>query len=198
MFAVLAEDRSDVDSLVILIKRICGTTNATVLRKGFSGCGELCRKAWSHINDFADKGATRFIVCHDSDGNDPEVVRKKVRESLEARIAVTKDHCIVVPVQELEAWIIADEQAINKVIPSLVIRPVARPETVPSPKEWLVNESRRGRSRPLYVPTIHNAKVAVSLDLRKVERKCPSFGDLVNFVSPPKTVEGSAGAELTP
>jgi hypothetical protein len=196
MFAVLAEDRSDVDSLVILVKRICGKANATVLRKGFSGCGELCRKAWSHIKDFADKGATRFIVCHDSDGNDPEEVKKKVRESLGAKIDVTENHCIIVPVQELEAWIIADEEAINKVIPSLLIRQIARPETVPRPKEWLVNESRRGRSKPLYVPTIHNAKVAANLDLRKVERKCPSFGDLVSFVSPSKTVEASPGAEI--
>ena len=59
MFAVLAEDRSDVDSLVVLIRRISGVTNATIQRKGFSGCGELCRKAWSHIVDFAEKGATR-------------------------------------------------------------------------------------------------------------------------------------------
>ena len=149
MFAVLAEDRSDVDSLVVLIKRISRMPKATIPRKGFSGCGELRRKAWSHIEDFAEKGATRFIICHDSDGNDPGEVKKKVLESLRAKIQVPKDCCIVVPVQELEAWIIADEEAIKKAIPSLVIKPVARPETVPSPKEWLVNESRRddpGRS----------------------------------------------------
>ncbi len=182
MFAVLAEDRSDVESLVVLIRRISGTENATIQRKGFSGCGELCRKAGSHIRDFAEKGATHFIVCHDSDGNPPADVRKKVRESIEARFDMPKDCCIVVPVEELEAWIIADEEAIRKAIPTLVIGQVARPEAVPSPKEWLVDESRRGRSRPLYVPTIHNAKVAEHLDLKKVEQKCPSFGELVQFV----------------
>lgn len=195
MFAVLAEDRSDVDSLVVLIKRISGMNNATVQRKGFSGCGELCRKAWSHIQEFADKGATHFIVCHDSDGNDPVEIKKKVLENLGARIIVPKNCCIVVPVQELEAWIIADEEAIHKAIPSLVIKPVARPETLTSPKEWLVNESRRGRSRPLYVPTIHNVKVAEHLDLKKVERKCPSFCALVAFVSPPKSGDGSSGGK---
>ena len=192
MFAVLAEDRSDVDSLVVLIRRISGMTNATILRKGFGGCGELCRKAWSHIKDFADQGATHFIVCHDSDGNDPEAVREKVLGSLRAKLDVPKDCCIVVPVQELEAWIIADEEAIKRAMPSLVIKPVARPETVPSPKEWLRSESRRGRSRPLYSPPIHNAKVAAYLDLKKVEKKCPSFGELVAFVRPPKTA-GAGG-----
>jgi Domain of unknown function (DUF4276) len=194
MFAVLAEDHSDVDSLVVLVRRINGMANATIRRKGFGGCGELCRKAWSHIRDFADQGATHFIVCHDSDGKDPSAVREKVLASLRAKIDVPSDCCIVVPVQELEAWIIADEQAIQKAIPSLVIKPEPRPETVSSPKDWLVKESRRGRSRPLYVPTIHNAKVAEHLDLKKVEKKCPSFGGLVTFVSAPKAAGHSPGA----
>jgi hypothetical protein len=182
MFAVLAEDHSDVDSLVILVKRLSGMANAKIHKKGFSGCGELCRKAASHIANFADKGATRFIVCHDSDGNDPQDVRKKVLTSL-AKITLPASYLIAVPIEELEAWIIADEEAIRKAIPSLTIKPVARPEQVQSPKEWLVNESRRGRSKPLYVPTIHNAKVAEHLDLKKVESKCPSFRELVTFVS---------------
>ena len=182
MFAVLAEDRSDAESLVVLIRRISGMDNATIHRKGFNGCGELCRKAWCHIQDFTRKGARRFIICHDSDGANPGAVKQKVRDALAAKIQVPDDCCIVVPVQELEAWIIADEAAITKAIPSLVIKLVSQPESVPSPKEWLVDESRKGRSRPLYVPTIFNEKVAAFLDLQKVQRKCPSFGELVAFV----------------
>ncbi len=187
MFAVLAEDHSDVDSLVVLIKRISGMPKAKITRKGFNGCGELCRKAWSHVVRFGEEGATRFIICHDSDGNDPEEIRKKVRASITAKIVMPDACCIIVPVQELEAWIIADEEAIKKAIPSLNIKPVPRPETIRSPKEWLVTESRKGRSRPLYTPTIHNARVAEHMNLDKVVKKCPSFGQLVAFVNPPKT-----------
>lgn len=182
MFAVLAEDRSDVDALVILIRRIIGTSTASIRKKGFGGCGELRRKAWSHIKDFANEGATRFIICHDSDGNNPAEIKKKVIGSITAKINLPADYVIVVPVQELEAWMIADEAAIRAVIPSLAIAPVARPELIDSPKEWLIGESKRGRSRPLYIPTAHNDKVAAHLDVARVRAKCPSFGDLVDFV----------------
>ena len=184
MFAVLAEDRSDTDALAVLIKRITGKTNAKILRKGFSGCGELCRKAWSHFLDFADQGATHFIICHDSDSPDPDPARSKINDALNAKIKLTDyRYKIVVPVQELEAWIIADEVAINKVIPTLFIKPQPQPETRANPKEWLIRESQRGRSRPLYFPTVMNARVAEFLDLDKVRGKCNSFNEFYDFIT---------------
>lgn len=186
MFAVLAEDRSDADALVVLVKRLSGEPRQRVLKHGFSGCGELCRKAASHVQDFAAQGAEHFIVCHDADDNDPQAIKRKVRTCLAQKAPMPEHCCIVVPVQELEAWIIADERAITTVIPSLTIRGMPRPERQASPKEWLVRESRRGRSQPLYVPTIHNAKVAEHLDTETVAAKCPSFRELVEFVQAAK------------
>src|SRR3954451_21600244 len=86
MFAVLAEDRSDAEALVVLVKKILGKENARVPRKGFSGCGELCHKAWSHILDFSKQGATHFIICHDSDGHDPAEIVAKVRGEIGAKL----------------------------------------------------------------------------------------------------------------
>jgi hypothetical protein len=91
-------------------------------------------------------------------------------------------YCIVVPVQEIEAWVIADEDAIRRVIPTLSIKAVPSPESVGSPKEWLQKESKSGRSKPLYVPTIHNPRVVEHIDLEKLERKCPAFRPLKQFV----------------
>ncbi len=182
-FAVLAEDRSDAEALVVLIKRIVDKGNISVKSKGFAGCGELRVKAASHVLNFARQGCTHFIICHDSDGDPPDSIRSKVRSSMAGKIDLGEHpHCIVVPVQELEAWIIADEEAITKAIPSLVIAPVARPELLSSPKEWLVKESRRGRSRPLYAPATFNAKVVQHLSIGKVEGKCESFAELTQFV----------------
>ncbi len=182
MFAILTEDRSDAESLTVLVRRIRNEPKSSILSKGFSGCGELCRKAWSHIRTFADRGATRFIVCHDADGTDPQEIRNKVEGAIKDRGPVDHEYCIVVPVQELEAWIIADENAIRKTIPTFVLKAVSRPESINSPKEWLVKESRRGRSRPLYVPTIHNSKVLQHTDLLKLGKKCPAFIPLKTFV----------------
>lgn len=183
MFAILAEDYSDAKTLVVLVKRIDGRANLTVFKKGFSGCGELRRKAASHIQDFASRGASRFIICHDSDGESPEKVRNRFRDGLTGKVDLKRlSHAIIVPVQELEAWIIADAEAIATAIPSLLIPEVRKPEAVASPKEWLISQSRAGRSRPLYDHTLSNEKVAAFLDVQKVQAKCPSFRELVEFV----------------
>jgi hypothetical protein len=182
MIAVLAEDRTDAESLATIVRRIQGNPRATVLKKGFSGGGELCRKGASFVRTFADRGASRFVLCHDADGPDPEPARLKVKAAVVDQSEHAPSCCIVVPVQELEAWFIADELALTRTIPSLTIRVVPNPESIESPKEWLVRESRQGRSRPLYAPQTFNPKVAEHIDLEKVARKCPSFRPLLDFV----------------
>jgi hypothetical protein len=67
----------------------------------------------------AFQGASRFILCHDSDGSDPDVIKRPVESTIRERNCLHYDHSIVVPVQEIEAWIIADENAISVVIPTL-------------------------------------------------------------------------------
>ena len=186
MFAVLAGDRTDAEALVELIKKISGQPNATVLRKGFKGCGNLNGKAWSQIISFAKRGATWFIICHDSDGKPPGKVRENFYPGIGGKKKFKHVHRIVVPVQELEAWIIADEVAINAAIPWLEIEPVNQPEQLENPKEWLVRKSRVISSRRRYIPAFHNAQVAKHLDIDKVMKKCNSFRELVDFVRDPK------------
>lgn len=182
-FAVLAEDPSDGEALVVLVKRISGVENRRVHMKGFRGCGKLCDKAGAHIESFSRQGATHFIICHDSDGDDPAEIRRKVQSSVGAKIDLKRvTHKIIVPVEELEAWIIADEVAINKAIPKLLIDEVKHPETIKNPKEWLIKKSQASRSRPLYAPAINNSQIAKHIDIAKVERKCPSFRELTTFV----------------
>lgn len=183
VFAVLAEDRSDAETLDVLVKRIGGERISRVHSRGFGGCGELCRKAGAHIELFSKQGATHIIICYDSDGNDPSMIRDKVRSSVSAKIDLKRvTHEIIVPVEELEAWIIADESAIKKAIPTLSIQETRHPETIKNPKEWLINQSRGSRSRPLYAPATFNRQVAKHIDIAKVEQKCPSFRELTTFV----------------
>jgi hypothetical protein len=182
-FAVLAEDRSDAETLVALVRRILGDERLSVAQKGFGGCGQLRNKAESHINRFRRDGCTHFLICHDADGVAPAEIRRRVRGSMSASIAWSeKTHGIIVPVQEIEAWMIADEKAVAAAIPSLSIPRVAHPETIRRPKEWLVDASRTGNSKPLYAPAIFNPKVARALDVDGVAGRCPSFRELVDFV----------------
>ena len=181
--AVLVEGKSDAEALVVRLKLIRGDQNLSVLSQEFGGQGHLCNKAGASINRFAQLGVTHFIICHDSDGKDPAEIRRKVQSSVGAKIDLKRvTHKIIVPVEELEAWIIADEVAINKAIPKLLIDEVKHPETIKNPKEWLIKKSQASRSRPLYAPAINNSQIAKHIDIAKVERKCPSFRELTTFV----------------
>jgi hypothetical protein len=182
MHCILAEDRSDAETLAVIVRRLLNDDRAPLLKKGFSGCAELCRKGAAHINQFRARGATRFIVCHDADRNNPAEIRQVVQRRIIAPANCAAASCIVVPVQELEAWIIADEQAVSRVIPTLALPEVAQPEQLDDPKEWIIRNSRVRNARPLYAYAAHNMRVAVYLDFDRIAQKCPSFRPLQAFV----------------
>ena len=182
-FAVLGEHRSDAETIVVLMKRLLRDDRASIRFKGYNGCGQLRRKGAKQIRLFANLGAERFVVCHDADGPDPAPAREKVRREIVEPAEVQESCCILIPVEELEAWIIADEQAISQTIPTFASPAVASPEGQNDPKEWIVRQSKRNRTRPLYVPSMHNSRVARHLDLDRVAEKCPSFRPLVDFLN---------------
>ena len=95
---------------------------------------------------------------------------------------LAQDCCIVIPVQELEAWILADIECASKIFTSWRPSPIENPEGIPDPKEHLEKLSRDSRQRPRYSHAIHNEKMAEHLDLDKVAQKCPAFRTLVAFV----------------
>jgi hypothetical protein len=150
MFAVLAEDDSDAATLEVLVKSISKIENQQVLKKGFGGCGALRSKSHRFIKEFSRLGATRFIICHDADGEDPAHIRRGVRTILSKNSCRGFDVAVIVPVEELEAWILADPKAITEVISTFAIRERHNPESVRHPKEWLRDQSRRGRTTPIY------------------------------------------------
>lgn len=182
-FAVLGEHRSDAETIVVLMKRLLHDDRASIRLKGYNGCSQLRRKGAKQIRLFANLGANRFVVCHDADGPDPAPAHEKVRREVVEPSGVQESCCILIPVEELEAWIIADERAISQTIPTFASPAVSNPEGQNDPKEWIIRQSKQNRSRPLYVPSMHNARVAKYLDLDRVAEKCPSFKPLVAFLS---------------
>ena len=181
-FAVFAEDETDAVVLQTIIRKLLGNDRAHVPKKGFRGKGNLLKDIPLEILSYAIKGATHFVICQDSDGETPAQVKTRISNKLSRRSHNHLIYFVAVPVQELEAWLIADEEAIRKAIPSFVLKPQANPEMIPNPKEWLIRRSRINSARPLYAPATYNQKVALHLDLEKVAKKCPSFSELKEFV----------------
>jgi hypothetical protein len=173
-FAILAEDESDADVLATILKRHLNSPALTVKTKGYAGWGML-RKGAQDIDAWRGRGIRKFVICHDADSKPPGEVYRDIYERIVRRGDSADWYCIPVPVQEMEAWLVADELAFPRVIRSFHPKSAASPESIVDPKEWLIRESRASNGKPLYVPKLFNAQVAGHLRLDVVSKKCPSF-----------------------
>jgi hypothetical protein len=184
VYAVLGEAPSDAETVKVLIRRLAGNDRLTVKTKGYQGCGELKRKGAKQIALFAKLNCFKFVVCYDADGPDPTERRAEIEDRVTRPSGLPASGCcIVIPVQELEAWILADISAVTKVFTGWHPEPIKNPEGIASPKERLERLSRAGGSRPRYSHAVHNPAVAAHLDLQRVRKSCPSFLPLVQFVT---------------
>lgn len=198
-YAILGEDVSDAATVRALVRRLIerkasikGKSTAKKAKKpsfkskGYDGWAHLRRKAARDLQALSRMGWQRFIVCVDCDGRDSEPRRIELQREVIAKSGLAAaDCCLVIPVQELEAWLLADiEEAGPKVILSWTPAAVASPERQASPKEHLRRLSQNPLTKkPRYDEVLHNEKLAEHLRLDRVEKKCPSFMPLVNFVA---------------
>lgn len=183
MYAVLAEDRSDVDTLKAIIARLHPKAKSpTILGKGYDGCNEMFRKGALDLRNFARRACNRFVVCYDSDQDDPAKRHRRVIDEIVKPSGIRDPICVLVPVQEIEAWILADLDSVQAVIKGWrAKKAIPNPENIKDPKEYLVRLSKEN-GRPLYSYATHNPVVAKSLNLEIVHGKCPSFRPLAALV----------------
>lgn len=183
---VLAEDRTDTDALVTILRRIVPREVGIIPRAPTSGgCSALRRKARGYIRELATRGCTVVILVHDLDRSPANAElnnEDKLREKLE-KIAcpgsITSFYCI--PVEELEAWFWSDQGIIDRIGRGKHGKASSRPHTIRKPKEELMRRSRRAGRRPVYSPNM-NAELAQELDLELCAERCRSFGELLTFV----------------
>jgi len=184
LYAILGEHQSDAETIAVFVRRLLDDERLPVIRRGYHGSGELCRKGARDLRAIQSQGsATRFIVCHDADGPDPSINHERVRREVVVPSGIKHHLCILVPVQELEAWILADETALSSIFTGWKPKSVDFPESKVNPKEHLEKSSRTKNRKARYSHATHNPRVAKYLNLEVVARKCPSFVPLREFVA---------------
>lgn len=182
---IIAEDNTDIQTLLAFIKRI---TSAKFKKKLHSckGCGKIKNKGRKQIDRWlSSEGVTHIIICHDLDSNE-QVKLKKLHKNLSEMIKPFSKHsenmCIVIPIEEIEAWFLADTDLLNNKFKGMKLKKIYHPETVKKPKEHIIQASKK-HSKPRYIPKNDNPKLAQKADISLIKNKCPQFDKFYQFVS---------------
>lgn len=183
MYAILGEDNSDVEMLSILVKRIAKKNNLSVKKMGYGGCAEMLLKGARQVKAYSKLGCSKFIICYDSDRSCPKERHSEIIEKIIKKSAINAEFCALVPIQEIESWILADLDSVSKIIPSWKPKKIIHnPENQNDPKEFLEDLSKTSQKRPLYSHATHNPRIAEHISLEAIARKCPSSRPLFELI----------------
>jgi len=179
LIGVIAEDSSDVQVVNAILEKYLPSNQFSIKKFVGNGCGKLRNKCGSWAKMLAKSGCEHIIIFHDRDRSE----EKEIRDILESK--VRKDEfpssIIVIPIEELEAWLLSDANAI-KIVFNLRTRPkkITNCEAIESPKEFLRNLVWQiGKKR--YLNTTHNKKIAEQSDITNFQR-CKSYKPFDKYV----------------
>jgi hypothetical protein len=177
---VIAEEQNDIDVLYELTCKLTAENNFSFRKRLGHGCGRLRRKCNTWSRNLVEGGCSHLVVIHDLDTKDEDALRKELEASVR-NIAYT-GHLILIPIYEIEAWLLSDPLALKqtfsmKVVPNIKVHP----ETIPQPKEYLRDIVWR-YCRKRYVNTIHNKKIASVMQIERLS-VCHSFLPYPEFLN---------------
>ena len=176
---IIAEDLSDVAVIRALTAKVVPKNQFSTKHFVGSGCGKLRRKchAWAEV--LCRRGCTHIVVVHDLDEENEHELRVTL-ESCVAQVSA-KGVSVLIPVREIEAWLLTDAAAIQQVF-NLRRRPrvPGNPEAIRDPKACLEELVWKGGSKR-YVNSIHNQRIAEHAQLASIER-CRSFRPYPEFL----------------
>ena len=181
---IIAEDHSDIDTLKVLIRRL-SDIRFKIKGHATEGCAKLRRKCSAIVKNWYAQGITYFIICHDLDSDNQKELaklKKDLCKKVETIPNCKNVVCIVIPIQELEAWFLADISVLQKQFKGIKLKEINHPERIRSPKEYIKKASCKQKWKPLYSNTTHNKELAQDLDLKKVQARCPAFLPFHDFV----------------
>ncbi len=177
---VVAEDSSDIQVITEIIAKYLPKNKFCVKHFVGKGCGKLKTKCSAWVNNLSSQGCSHIFIFHDLDRNKEEVLR----EELTRKIAGCNhdNHLIVIPKEELEAWLLADIEAIKKTFNiTSNIKSLGNVEEIQSPKEYLQKLVRK-LSNKTYINTIHNKKIATNIQLEKLSN-CKSYSGFNKYLN---------------
>ena len=110
---VIAEEKIDVDVLYELTCKIVRENSFSFASFVGHGCGKLRKKCKAWAQNLVDRGCSHVVVVHDLDTRN----ERRLRATLEREINEVRAELkvVLVPVEELEAWLLSDPEALKVV-----------------------------------------------------------------------------------
>ena len=177
---VIAEEKNDVDVLYQVTAKLVSENSFTLAQFVGHGGGKLQKKARCWADNLIKRGCEAIVLIHDLDKQDEPALRATLSRLLDG---INEPPIIIlIPVQEIESWLLCDPRAIKAVFNMRrAPRLPGRPEELDDPKRWL-SRLVKTNSKTTYLNTIHNKRIAEEMSLSGVTRKCPSFSAYPPFV----------------
>jgi len=178
---VIAEDSSDVAVIEECVKKVWKGKGWRIRAFAENGGDTIERKCkvWSAL--LKRQGCRHLIIVRDLDRRDPGDVRRRLQDASTPNPISSR--VIVIPVQAIEAWLLADEDALRSVFNIRErLRAIPNPEGLLDPKTELKRlvYNRSGKRRE-YINTAHNGRIAAAAVLSKL-RRCASFRPLEDYL----------------
>jgi hypothetical protein len=177
-YGIVVEGEYDESALTEIIKK-CFSSEIEIIPRKCGGKDRLMAKFPAYLASFryAKQGSyvDKAIVIRDAHGKDPEELKRIMRGKIAGRNYPFPVKFVII-VQELEAWLLADEEAISRITQSRSGRVVQRVseslECLSKPKETLYKIlSEAGVA---YAEAVAR-EIAKESDLNKIESRCRMF-----------------------
>jgi hypothetical protein len=127
--------------------------------------------------------ADAIVIVEDAEQENPHEVRDKIEQRLnsEGPASGRRPVTVVVAVQMMEAWLLADRDAVASVVGSRVKLPeFNQPEKIRHPKQELTRLLSKAK---ISYTSQQAARLADAADVRLIRERCPSFERFCEAVS---------------
>lgn len=173
-YGIVVEGNYDAAALTEIIKK-CLSSEIEIITRLCGGKDRLMKSFRGFLDSFQyeNKGSPvdKALVIRDASGRDPNELLEKMRSRIAGR-NYTFDVKFIIIVQELETWLLADEDAVSRVTGKTISRVNEDLQSIIQPKEKLKKILSDGR-------VAYTAEVAKEIaresDLTKIEYRCLSF-----------------------
>ena len=177
---IIAEEKNDLEVLYALTCKLVRKESFSFNKKFFGhGCGKIRCKCSAWADNLSTRGCPLLVVIHDLDKSNEHELRNQLFDRV--KHVKFKDRLILIPVNEIEAWLLTDANALKKVFRlSKLPKLPPNPEKLNDPKKTIL-EIVQKFDRKQYVNTIHNKKIAEAISISKLKGS-KSFLPYINFI----------------